>query len=453
MPEKTSTISAQIFYGTSLMFRLEETMKTRLFFAVAAMAIGFALLTFAQQTSTPDPQLREQMLAFAKKYDQIWNDNDAAALAALFTDDAIEVTNTGPIYGRKALEKNWGDLFQKIHFSDHVSTVDQYSPHAIGNAGKEVWMNGEYSMTLKGQNFGPIEQKGYWCLILVRDGDAWKPRLQIWNIAQPPTPPAETNASPTAAQEQSKVDPEVRQQIEALFTKVQEAYNSRDTAAIAGILTADAIQVRSWAASRNGGTRSGRQAIEKMFETDFAGNPGKMVNRLVALYPIGSAVCEIADSNVGRWKAQEVTIYVREGDTWKARITYLNNEQQIQVDPQVRQQQVEAPFIKFQEAFNNRDVAAIGALLTQDAIEVRSWPVEQNGGLFSGREAQEKMFQTDFVTNPPKMVNKVVALYPIGSAMCEIGHSQVGSYENQTVTIYVREGDIWKRCMSYIAPL
>ena len=130
------------------------------------------------------------MLAFTKKYDQIWNNNDAAALAALFTDDAIEVTNIGPIYGRKALEKNWEDLFQNVHFSDHVSTVDQYSPHAIGNAGKEVWMNGEYSMTLKGQNFGPVEQKGYWCLILVRDGDAWKPRLQIWNIAQPPTPPA-----------------------------------------------------------------------------------------------------------------------------------------------------------------------------------------------------------------------------------------------------------------------
>ena len=51
-----------------------------------------------------------------------------------------------------------------------------------------------------------------------------------------------------------------------------------------------------------------------------------MVNKLVALYPIGSAICEISDSDVGGYKAQAVTIYVRDGDTWKARIIYVNNE-------------------------------------------------------------------------------------------------------------------------------
>jgi ketosteroid isomerase-like protein len=176
-----------------------------------------------------------------------------------------------------------------------------------------------------------------------------------------------------------------------------------------------------------------------------------MVNKLVQLYPIGDAICEIADSDVGGWKAQTVAIYVRDGDTWKARMTYVNNEKSV-VDPQVRQQ-VEAPFMKFQEAFNNRDAATIKALLTQDAIEVRSWPLDKNGGLFSGRETQEKMFEADFATNPGKMVNKLVALYPIGSAMCEIADSDVGGHKVQTVTIYVRDGDTWKRCMSYVNPL
>src|SRR5271166_4480305 len=72
------------------------------------------------------------------------------------------------------------------------------------------------------------------------------------------------------------------------------------------------------------------------------------------------------------------------------------------VDPQVRQQ-IEAVFLKFQDAYNNRDAAAIGALHMQDAIEVRSWQ-----GLFSGREAIEKMFETDFAGYPGKMVNKIV---------------------------------------------
>ena len=66
-------------------------------------------------------------------------------------------------------------------------------------------------------------------------------------------------------------------------------------------------------------------AIEEMFKADFASNPGKMVNKLVQLYAIGDAICEIADSDVGGWKAQTVIIYVRDGDAWKRRMTYVNN--------------------------------------------------------------------------------------------------------------------------------
>jgi hypothetical protein len=104
-------------------------MKIRLLLALAGLAMGFALPTFAQQTNTPDPQLRQQFVALFKRFDEVWNSNDHAAWAALFTDDAIEVTNTGPIYGRDALEKNWADL--KLQFSNHIITVDQYSPHII----------------------------------------------------------------------------------------------------------------------------------------------------------------------------------------------------------------------------------------------------------------------------------------------------------------------------------
>jgi uncharacterized protein (TIGR02246 family) len=165
-------------------------MKIRFLPALVELAIGFTLPTFAQQQKTPDPQLREQILALAKKFDVAWNRNDAAAVAALFTEDAIEVTDRGPIYGREALEKNWVDLFQHVRMSNHLSTVDPYSPHMIGTAGNELWMNGTASVTLRGENFGPVEQKSNWCVILVREGDAWKTRMLIWNIT--PAPPAQT---------------------------------------------------------------------------------------------------------------------------------------------------------------------------------------------------------------------------------------------------------------------
>ena len=167
-------------------------MKRSLVLALVGLAIGFALPTFAQQQKTPDPQLREQILALSKKFEVAWNNNDAAALAALFTQDGIEVTDHGPIYGREALQKNWADMFQKVHFSNHVATVDEYSPYIIGTAGNEMWMTGKYSFTVKSENFGPVEQKGNFCQILVREGDSWKVRASTWNITPAPAAPAQT---------------------------------------------------------------------------------------------------------------------------------------------------------------------------------------------------------------------------------------------------------------------
>jgi type II secretory pathway pseudopilin PulG len=132
-------------------------------------------------------------------------------------------------------------------------------------------------------------------------------------------------ALPSIAQDKNTVDLQVRQQIEAVFLKFQDAYNNRDAATIGALHTQDAIEVRSWPASDRGGLASGRQAIAKRFEADFATNPGKMVNKFVQLYPIGKAICEIADTDVGEWKGQTATIYVRDGDTWKVSIRYVDS--------------------------------------------------------------------------------------------------------------------------------
>jgi ketosteroid isomerase-like protein len=161
-------------------------MKTRLLLAVAGLAIGFALPTFAQQTKTPDPKLREEILALAKKFDDAYNNGDGVALAALYTEDGVEVANTGPSYGPEALQKHYLDMFQKVHLSNHLNTVDQYSPRVIGTAANEIWATGAWSATVKGQNFGPGEQKGYWSMISVREGDTWKARLLTWNVTPAP---------------------------------------------------------------------------------------------------------------------------------------------------------------------------------------------------------------------------------------------------------------------------
>ena len=86
-------------------------MKKRLIVATLGMAISFALPTFAQQTNTPDPQLRQKLLELAKNFEEAWNNNDASALAALFTEDAVLVNDSGPVNGREAIKKYYTDLF------------------------------------------------------------------------------------------------------------------------------------------------------------------------------------------------------------------------------------------------------------------------------------------------------------------------------------------------------
>ena len=127
-------------------------------------------------------------------------------------------------------------------------------------------------------------------------------------------------ALPILAQEQKAVDPEVRQQIEAVMMKFDEAYNKYDASAIAELHTLDAAELRSWQ-----GWASGRQAIEKRFAADFAGSPGKMVTKLVQMYAIGKDICVITNTSVGPLKGHAVTIYVPGFPNWKIRMAYVNS--------------------------------------------------------------------------------------------------------------------------------
>ena len=158
-------------------------MKIRLLIALVGLAISFAVPSIAQQKEpTPSEQDRRQFDALLKKFDEAWNNNDAAALAALYTEDAVIVTDTGPIYGRDAIKKHFADLFQKFHFSNHLAKADQYSPYIIGTDGNQAWSNGEWSVTLQGQSGSPIQLKGYWSDVNVREGDTWKDRMETFNI-------------------------------------------------------------------------------------------------------------------------------------------------------------------------------------------------------------------------------------------------------------------------------
>ena len=126
---------------------------------------------------------------------------------------------------------------------------------------------------------------------------------------------------PVLAQEQNIVDPEVRQQIEAVLMKLVEAENKGDAAAVAGLFTQDAVQV--WYGLSEGGLASGQQAIEKRYAV-FLTAPSHLEGKIIQLFPVGNDVCAITEYKLPTWKGHAVMIFGRDADTWKIRMAYQN---------------------------------------------------------------------------------------------------------------------------------
>jgi len=299
-------------------------MKIRLVVALVGLAISFALPTFAQQTNTPDSQLRQKLVDVIAKHAEAINKNDAAAAAACFTQDAVYVTERGPVNGREAIEKWYADLFKKVQFTYYVITIDQDSPHVIGRAGNEIWATGGWSSTIKGENFGPRQITGYWSVIRV--GDDWKIRMLTSN-----SPGSAIFALPTFAQQTNTADPQLRQKLADVITKHADAQNKNDAAAIAACFTQDAVLVTDT------GPVNGRQAIEKYWVdllkkwkfsdevvTIDQGSPHVIGTAGNEIWATGGWSLTIKGEDFGPIQVKGYWSVIRVGDDWKIRM-FNNN--------------------------------------------------------------------------------------------------------------------------------
>jgi ketosteroid isomerase-like protein len=157
-------------------------MKICLLPALVGLSISLASPIFAQQTNEPDPATTQKIRALSKAFDEAVSNNDAAAVGALFTEDAIFVSDRGPIHGRQAIENWYTGVFQVWHPRNHIGKPDGNTPHIIGTNGNEAWETGEWSETGQGKAGRPIQVKGYWSTIDVHEGDGWKIGMLIYNL-------------------------------------------------------------------------------------------------------------------------------------------------------------------------------------------------------------------------------------------------------------------------------
>jgi ketosteroid isomerase-like protein len=68
------------------------------------------------------------MLRSLKKFDEAEDNGDAATLAAYYAEDAVLLENTGPIYGREAIEL--GGFDRRFGERDLIKT-DQFYFHPL----------------------------------------------------------------------------------------------------------------------------------------------------------------------------------------------------------------------------------------------------------------------------------------------------------------------------------
>jgi uncharacterized protein (TIGR02246 family) len=116
---------------------------------------------FAQQKDiVADPQIIQKIHAVGKAYHEGENNNDPAAIAALFTEDAVFVTNTGPVNGRQAIEKWYKDPFKGWHPKSHLTKFDGNAPRLIDTTDNALWATGEWSDTGQSQTGTTVENQG-----------------------------------------------------------------------------------------------------------------------------------------------------------------------------------------------------------------------------------------------------------------------------------------------------
>jgi ketosteroid isomerase-like protein len=135
--------------------------------ALLGLAITLVVSARAQEQNTLDPDVRQQIEGLIEEHADAVNKNDTPAIAALYTQDAVQIrsweSDGGIASGQQAIEKRFAvelasspgeyadKLVQVYPVGDEISAVSQWS-----------WGIG----------------KGYYARIYIRDADNWKIRVE-----------------------------------------------------------------------------------------------------------------------------------------------------------------------------------------------------------------------------------------------------------------------------------
>jgi uncharacterized protein (TIGR02246 family) len=140
---------------------------------VAALAAAFASAPAAAGPKSPTaPRLTQEIESLVKRQTDLLMKKNAAALAELFTDNAVYATASGDVYsGRNKIRDYYAKTIPQLGETfTRESTIDE-----IHEFGTGAWALGHGKTVVKTQE-GVADLKDHWFAVYEKIGGEWKVR-------------------------------------------------------------------------------------------------------------------------------------------------------------------------------------------------------------------------------------------------------------------------------------
>lgn len=157
----------------------------RLSFVLIVLAVPALLAqTTPQGPAGASQKIDTAIRAVADQYVKATLAGDAKAIAALYTEDAVEMPPNQPmVKGRAAIQQHYEKLFAAGKISRF--TLAHLETRSTGDTGYDV---GTYDQGITPSGASEVADTGKFVVVLKRTGGAWRVAYAIYNSDRPATP-------------------------------------------------------------------------------------------------------------------------------------------------------------------------------------------------------------------------------------------------------------------------
>ena len=126
-------------------------------------------------------KIRRSIVDVETKFTIAFNRGDAAAVAALYTDDATLLPpNSKTLQGRQAIQDFWTGGLQMGLKDVTLTTVD------VGGSDDTAYSIGKYTLNIQPEGQEGMSDSGKYVVVWKRQADdTWKYHVDIWNSSMP----------------------------------------------------------------------------------------------------------------------------------------------------------------------------------------------------------------------------------------------------------------------------